>query len=73
MIPTPIKPFPSYKWRWLSVAPTESLLDPPVFLGALRVFARNDGARNSDPAVAEQLSRERRKRPSIWCALLSEI
>jgi hypothetical protein len=56
MIPTPIKPFPSYKWRWLSVAPTESLLDPPVFLGALRVFARNDGARNSDPAVAEQLA-----------------
>jgi len=38
MIQPPIKPFPSYKWRWAVLTPTESLNDPPVFLGVLRVF-----------------------------------
>jgi HNH endonuclease len=56
MIPTPIKPFPTYKWRWLSVAPTESLLDAPVFLGVLRVFARHEDQATSNPAVAEELA-----------------
>jgi hypothetical protein len=56
VIQPPVKPFSSYKWRWLSVAPTESLLDPPVFLGALRVFARNEGSRTGDAAVAQQLA-----------------
>lgn len=56
MIPAPIKPFPSYKWRWLSVAPTESLLDPPVFLGVLRVLSRHQNSAPSDPAVARDLA-----------------
>jgi HNH endonuclease len=56
MIPAPVKPFPNYKWRWLSVAPTESLFDPPVFLGVLRVFARNEGKRTSDPTIAADLA-----------------
>jgi len=38
MIQTPTKPFPSYKWRWAVLTPTESLNDPPVYLGVLRVF-----------------------------------
>ena len=38
MIQKPTKPFPSYKWRWAVLTPTESLNDPPVYLGVLRVF-----------------------------------
>lgn len=51
----PKKPFDSYKWRWLSVAPTESLLEPPVFLGALRVFARYEGQSPTTPNIATEL------------------
>jgi hypothetical protein len=56
MIPTPIKPFPTYKWRWLSVAPTEGLLDPPVFLGVLRVLARHEQTPPSNPAIATEFA-----------------
>ena len=38
LINSPTKPFPNYKWRWATFQPTESLNDPPVLLGALRVF-----------------------------------
>jgi hypothetical protein len=38
LIKPPVKPFPSYKWRWAVLTPTESLNEPPVFLGVLRVF-----------------------------------
>lgn len=38
LIKPPAKPFPSYKWRWAVLTPTESLNEPPVFLGVLRVF-----------------------------------
>jgi hypothetical protein len=57
MIKAPVKPFPTYKWRWLSVAPTESLLYPPVFLGVLRVLSRHENERPSDAAVIEELGR----------------
>jgi hypothetical protein len=56
MIIAPIKPFPSYKWRWLSVAPTESLLDPPVFLGVLRVLARHEFQPPSSAEIAHELA-----------------
>ncbi len=56
MITTPVKPFPTYKWRWLSVAPTESLLDPPVFLGVLRVLGRHEDEAPSNPAIAKELA-----------------
>lgn len=56
MTPTPSKPFPSFKWRWLAVQPTEGLLDPPVFLGVLRVFARFDGANPADARVGAGLA-----------------
>lgn len=38
LINPPLKPFPNYKWRWAVLTPTESLNEPPVFLGVLRVF-----------------------------------
>ena len=38
LIKPPQKPFPNYKWRWAVLTPTESLNEPPVFLGVLRVF-----------------------------------
>lgn len=48
----PIKPFPSYKWRWLSVAPSEGLLKAPVFLGVLRALNHFEGdAFNSDGLI----------------------
>jgi len=52
----PAKPFDTYKWRWLHTQPTESLLNPPVFLGVLRVLARHENASPSDPAIARELS-----------------
>ena len=38
LIKPPRKPFPNYKWRWAVLTPTESLNEPPIFLGVLRVF-----------------------------------
>lgn len=52
---TPQKPFPTYKWHWLSFAPTEGLLDPPVFLGVLRVLRNHQGIRPSNPDVLKDL------------------
>jgi len=31
----PILPFPDFKWKWASVAPTESINDPVVLIGVL--------------------------------------
>ena len=52
----PAKPFDSYKWRWLSVAPTEGLLNPPVLLGVLRVLARHEGEAPASPAIVAELA-----------------
>ena len=54
---TPAKPFPTYKWRWLSVAPTESLLSPPIFLGVLRVLARHENESPADTTIVKELAR----------------
>ena len=54
MIPT--KPFDTFKWRWLSVLPTEGLLQPPVFLGVLRAFARFDGQSSGNSDLLDALS-----------------
>jgi len=53
---TPRKPFESFKWRWLSVQPTEGLLAPPVFLGVLRVFSRFEGTPPADQRVLDALA-----------------
>lgn len=51
----PLKPFDTYKWRWLSVQPTESLLQPPIFLGVLRALEKCEGLAFSDNYVREAL------------------
>lgn len=52
----PSKPFDTFKWRWLSVLPTESLLKPPVFLGVLRAFERFEHRSSYDPGLLDALS-----------------
>lgn len=49
----PVKPFETYKWRWLSTTPTEGLLEPPVLLGVLRALSQYEG---SPPSIAELAS-----------------
>lgn len=47
----PSKPFPNYKWRWAVFTPTESLNEPPIFLGILRVLRDNESRRFSSEEV----------------------
>ncbi|MDQ1194887.1 HNH endonuclease signature motif containing protein [Agrobacterium sp. SORGH_AS 787] len=56
MIP-PVKPFDTYKWRWLSVAPSEGLLEAPVFLGVLRALSRHENEAPSSEQVAKDLAK----------------
>jgi hypothetical protein len=56
----PLKPFPTYKWRWLSVQPSEGLLQPPVFLGVLRALQRHEGELYSSMELHEELLRVQR-------------
>jgi len=51
----PRKPFPSYKWRWAVLTPTESLNDPVVFHGVLRVLAENEGLPPNSERIARLL------------------
>jgi hypothetical protein len=39
----PILPFPGFKWKWASVAPTEGINDPVVLLGVLSRIAKLSG------------------------------
>ncbi len=39
----PILPFPDFKWKWASVAPTEGINDPVVLLGVLSRIAKLSG------------------------------
>jgi len=54
------KPFSTYKWRWATLTPTESLNRPPIFLGVLRSFDKCEGLAPSsielfeEPRVVEQ-------------------
>ena len=52
----PAKPFDTYKWRWLSLQPTESLLRPPIFLGVLRALRNCEGMPPSDQRVFDSLA-----------------
>ena len=51
----PQKPFPTYKWHWLSVQPTEGLLKAPVFLGVLRALQLFEGSPFSSLELHEAL------------------
>lgn len=69
MIEVPHKPFDSYKWRWLSVAPSENLLRAPVFLGVLRALAAHEGEAFSDPRLFHTLADvERETRSAVTLA-----
>ena len=56
LIKTPSKPFPNYKWRWAVLTPTESLNEPPVFLGVLRVFNQHQNFAPSSKEVMSALA-----------------
>lgn len=53
----PVKPFPTYKWRWLSVQPSEGLLEAPVFLGVLRTLLQHEGQAYSSTSLFDELLR----------------
>ncbi|MCY7274208.1 MAG: HNH endonuclease [Phormidesmis sp. CAN_BIN44] len=53
----PSKPFPTYKWRWLSVLPIEGLLKAPVFLGVLRALQRHESKAYRSIELYEDLRR----------------
>ena len=52
---TPVKPFPSYKWRWATVTPTLGLNSPPVFLGVLRALRAYEGRPTNNPSFIAEL------------------
>ena len=56
LIKQPVKPFPNYKWRWAVLTPTESLNEPPVFLGVLRVFNKFQNYAPSSKEIMDGLS-----------------
>jgi len=45
------KPFPEFKWRWATYQPSESLNDPRLFLGVLRVLKELEGEAPNSKAV----------------------
>lgn len=51
----PQKPFNNFKWRWAALTPTESLNDPSVFLGVLRVYNKYDGFHPGSREVLDEL------------------
>lgn len=55
----PVKPFETFKWRWLSVTPSEGLLATPVFLGVLRALHTHEGEKYSSIALHEELKKVR--------------
>lgn len=53
----PEKPFETYKWTWLSLMPSEGLLDSRVFLGVLRALSINEGEAYSSTSLYNDLKR----------------
>ena len=51
----PKKPFSNFKWRWAVLTPTESLNDPSVFLGVLRVYSKYDGIHPGATEILNEL------------------
>lgn len=52
----PVKPFDSYKWRWLSVTPSEGLILPSVYLGVLRALAKFESKSPTDINLLKELA-----------------
>jgi len=61
LINPPLKPFPNYKWRWAVLTPTESLNEPPIFLGVLRVFNKYQNFAPSSKEIMNGLDVVQRK------------
>lgn len=55
-VSVPLKPFPTYKWRWASVMPSEGLNNPSVYLGVLRAWAKHNGKAPSAVEVSNELA-----------------
>ncbi len=53
----PKKPFPSFKWRWAALTPTESLNEPSIFIGVLRAYAKHNGLHPGEQQVLDELQR----------------
>lgn len=51
----PIKPFPSYKWRWAEYTPSEGLNNPVRFMGVLRAIYKHQGKPKSTNDIYEDL------------------
>ena len=51
----PKLPFAGFKWNWASYQPSEGLNNSAVYLGALRAFARNEGAGKGSSALLRDL------------------
>lgn len=61
----PTLPFPSFKWRWASVAPTEGLNDPKVYLGILRAFYKCEGESPSSDVLLNELAKIKQETGTI--------
>lgn len=59
------KPFPSYRWRWGALTPTENLNLPEVYFGCLQVLYRNQGKSPSSTEVHEGLKKIERDLSSL--------
>ncbi len=51
-----IKPFPSFKWRWMEVTPVESFNRPDIILGITRAMLNCEGLLASGPKFLSELS-----------------
>ena len=60
----PEKPFDGYKWRWAVYAPTESLNNPPIFLGVLRALRQFEGQPPSSAGLITALEEVERETKS---------
>jgi hypothetical protein len=55
MVASPVKLFPSYKWQWATLTPTEGLIEPHVFIGVLRTLANYEGKKPNDSSFVREL------------------
>ena len=53
----PKKPFETYQWRWAAFTPSESLNNPPLFIGVLKVCSKNEGRSFSSSEVYHDLQK----------------
>lgn len=57
----PVKPFPTYKWRWAEVTPSEGLNHPVRLIGVLRAMYKHQGLPKSTTAIHSDLEKVERE------------